>query len=132
MLLEDVFMLWKCVNPEGDGSLTLYSIRYDVAFLDTSLSPYSKLLLTSPTQVLSLVEEEKAVLQAQLSQEGDAQACFIQSALCLLQVTEAMCIFSVLKNEPVDCAQSTKIHTCGLIFTPLTLSLLFRSGRKCF
>lgn len=125
-------MLWKCVNPEGDGSLTLYSIRYDVAFLDTSLSPYSKLLLTSPTQVLSLVEEEKAVLQAQLSQEGDAQACFIQSALCLLQVTEAMCIFSVLKNELVDCAQSTKIHTCGLIFTPLTLSLLFRSGRKCF
>uniref|UniRef100_A0A3Q3WMM7 E3 ubiquitin-protein ligase RNF10 n=1 Tax=Mola mola TaxID=94237 RepID=A0A3Q3WMM7_MOLML len=49
------------------------------------LSPYSKLLLTSPAQALSLVEEEKAVLRAQLSQEEDAQGCFIQSALCLLQ-----------------------------------------------
>lgn len=53
---------------------------------DTSLSPYSKLLLTSSTQVLSLVEDEKAVLQAQLCQEEEGQACFIQSALCHLQV----------------------------------------------
>lgn len=79
-------------------------------FLDACLSPYSKLLLTSPTQVLSLVAEEKAVLQAQLSQEGDAQGCFIQSALCLLQVTKAAClsltpdnkvILSVVINEAV-------------------------------
>lgn len=54
--------------------------------LDVRLSPYSKLLLTSPAQALSLLEEEKAVLQVQLSQEDDAQSCFIQSALCLLQV----------------------------------------------
>lgn len=67
-------------------------------FLDASLSPYSKLLLTSPTQVLSLVAEEKAALEAQLSQEGDAQGCFIQSALCLLQVTEATCL-SVAPNN---------------------------------
>lgn len=33
-----------------------------------------------------MVEEEKAVLQAQLSLEDDAQGCFIQSALCLLKV----------------------------------------------
>lgn len=59
-------------------------------FLDACLSPYSKLLLTSPAQVLSLLAEEKAVLQAQLSQEGDAQGCFIQSALCLLQVTNTI------------------------------------------
>ncbi|XP_037337253.2 RING finger protein 10 [Pungitius pungitius] len=65
-------------------------VEEPVRFGDTCLSPYSKLLLTSPTQVLSLVEEEKAVLQAQLSQEGDAQACFIQSALCLLQEREEM------------------------------------------
>lgn len=57
---------------------------------DACLSPYSKLLLTSPVQVLSLVAEEKAVLQVQLSQEDDAQGCFIQSALCLLQVTKAV------------------------------------------
>lgn len=56
---------------------------------DASLSPYSKLLLISPAQALSLVAEEKAVLQAQLSQEEDAHGCFIQSALCLLQVTGA-------------------------------------------
>lgn len=54
--------------------------------LDTRLSPYSKLLLTSPAQALNMLEEEKAVLQVQLSQEEDAQSCFIQSALCLLQV----------------------------------------------
>ncbi|XP_037537120.1 RING finger protein 10 [Nematolebias whitei] len=57
---------------------------------DTSFSPYSKLLLTSPAQVLNLVTEEKAVLQVQLSQEEDAQGCFIQSALCLLQEREEM------------------------------------------
>ncbi len=63
-----------------------------MCFLDACLSPYSKLLLTSPAQVLNLVAEEKAVLQAQLSQEEDAQGCFIQSALCLLQVTKATCL----------------------------------------
>uniref|UniRef100_A0A8C9ZS39 E3 ubiquitin-protein ligase RNF10 n=1 Tax=Sander lucioperca TaxID=283035 RepID=A0A8C9ZS39_SANLU len=67
-------------------------VEEPVRFGDASLSPYSKLLLTSPTQVLSLVAEEKAALEAQLSQEGDAQGCFIQSALCLLQVTEATCL----------------------------------------
>uniref|UniRef100_A0AAQ6AKZ3 E3 ubiquitin-protein ligase RNF10 n=1 Tax=Amphiprion ocellaris TaxID=80972 RepID=A0AAQ6AKZ3_AMPOC len=61
-------------------------VEEPVRFGDACLSPYSKLLLTSPAQVLSLITEEKAVLQAQLSQEEDAQGCFIQSALCLLQV----------------------------------------------
>ncbi|XP_070760023.1 E3 ubiquitin-protein ligase RNF10 isoform X3 [Enoplosus armatus] len=65
-------------------------VEEPVRFGDTCLSPYSKLLLTSPAQVLSLVAEEKAVLQAQLSQEEDAQGCFIQSALCLLQEREEM------------------------------------------
>uniref|UniRef100_A0A7N8XU59 E3 ubiquitin-protein ligase RNF10 n=1 Tax=Mastacembelus armatus TaxID=205130 RepID=A0A7N8XU59_9TELE len=66
-------------------------VEEPVRFGDACLSPYSKLLLTSPAQVLSLVAEEKAALQAQLSQEDDTQGCFIQSALCLLQVTKAMC-----------------------------------------
>lgn len=66
-----------------------HSARVNLCFLDTCLSPFSKLLLTSSAQVLSLLAEEKAILQAQLSQEEDAQGCFIQSALCLLQVTEA-------------------------------------------
>ncbi|XP_019718278.1 E3 ubiquitin-protein ligase RNF10 isoform X2 [Hippocampus comes] len=65
-------------------------VEEPVRFGDTSLSPYSKLLLTSSTQVLSLVEDEKAVLQAQLCQEEGAQACFIQSALCHLQEQEEM------------------------------------------
>lgn len=63
----------------------------DICFADASFSPYSKLLLTSPAQVLTLVTEEKAVLQVQLSQEEDAQGCFIQSALCLLQVKLFIC-----------------------------------------
>ncbi|XP_037113725.1 RING finger protein 10 [Syngnathus acus] len=65
-------------------------VEEPVRFGDSALSPYSKLLLTSSTQVFSLVEEEKAVLQAQLCQEDDAQGCFIQSALCHLQEKEEM------------------------------------------
>ncbi|XP_060893547.1 RING finger protein 10 isoform X2 [Labrus mixtus] len=65
-------------------------VEEPVRFGDASLSPYSKLLLTSPAQVLNLVAEEKAVLEAQLSQEEDTQGCFIQSALCLLQEREEM------------------------------------------
>uniref|UniRef100_A0A3B3QUY3 E3 ubiquitin-protein ligase RNF10 n=1 Tax=Paramormyrops kingsleyae TaxID=1676925 RepID=A0A3B3QUY3_9TELE len=50
--------------------------------------PYSKLLLASREQVLGLVREERMALQAQLcvEDEHEAQACFIQAALQLLQV----------------------------------------------
>uniref|UniRef100_A0A8B9KM78 E3 ubiquitin-protein ligase RNF10 n=1 Tax=Astyanax mexicanus TaxID=7994 RepID=A0A8B9KM78_ASTMX len=54
---------------------------------DVRLSAYSKLLLASREQVLSLLTEERGALQMQLSQEkDDPQACFIQSALLQLQV----------------------------------------------
>ncbi|CAJ1068143.1 RING finger protein 10 [Xyrichtys novacula] len=69
-----------------------------VRFGDASLSQYSKLLLASPAQVLSLVMEEKAVLQAKLSLEEDTQGCFIQSALCLLQEQEEL----LLKEQKVN------------------------------
>ncbi|XP_024908751.1 E3 ubiquitin-protein ligase RNF10 [Cynoglossus semilaevis] len=59
-------------------------VEEPVYFGDSSLGPNSKLLLASAAQVLSLVLEEKAALQAQLLQEDDAQECFIQRALCLL------------------------------------------------
>ncbi|XP_072538641.1 E3 ubiquitin-protein ligase RNF10 [Salminus brasiliensis] len=56
---------------------------------DVRLSAYSKLLLASQEQVLSLLTEERAALQAQLSQEkDDPQACFTQSALLQLQERE--------------------------------------------
>uniref|UniRef100_A0A3B3VKN9 E3 ubiquitin-protein ligase RNF10 n=1 Tax=Poecilia latipinna TaxID=48699 RepID=A0A3B3VKN9_9TELE len=61
-------------------------VEEPVRFGDASLSQYSKLLLTSPSQVLDLVTEEKGILQAQLSLEEEPEGCFIQSALCLLQV----------------------------------------------
>ncbi|KAG7241390.1 hypothetical protein INR49_025590 [Caranx melampygus] len=48
--------------------------------------------------VLSLVAEEKAALQAQLLQEEDAQGCFIQSALCLLQEREEMLLKQQMAN----------------------------------
>uniref|UniRef100_A0A3P8VSQ6 E3 ubiquitin-protein ligase RNF10 n=1 Tax=Cynoglossus semilaevis TaxID=244447 RepID=A0A3P8VSQ6_CYNSE len=58
-------------------------VEEPVYFGDSSLGPNSKLLLASAAQVLSLVLEEKAALQAQLLQEDDAQECFIQRALSL-------------------------------------------------
>lgn len=59
-----------------------------VRFGDARLSQYSKLLLTSLEQVLSLIAEEREILKVKLSQEGESQGCFIQSALCLLQERE--------------------------------------------
>ncbi|XP_078106384.1 LOW QUALITY PROTEIN: E3 ubiquitin-protein ligase RNF10 [Sander vitreus] len=84
-------------------------VEEPVRFGDASLSPYSKLLLTSPTQVLSLVAEEKAALEAQLSQEGDAQGCFIQSALCLLQEREEM-----LKQQKANVGDSLDLSSLTL------------------
>uniref|UniRef100_A0A8C8GFS5 E3 ubiquitin-protein ligase RNF10 n=1 Tax=Oncorhynchus tshawytscha TaxID=74940 RepID=A0A8C8GFS5_ONCTS len=57
-------------------------VEEPICFGDVHLSPYSKLLLASQEQLLGLVAEEKFVLQAQLTLEEDAIACFIQSALC--------------------------------------------------
>ncbi|XP_077418210.1 E3 ubiquitin-protein ligase RNF10 [Vanacampus margaritifer] len=77
-------------------------VEEHVRFGDASLSPYSKLLLTSSTQVLSLVEEEKAVLQAQLCQEEDSQGCFIQSALYHLQEQEEMLLKQQMQQPDID------------------------------
>ena len=66
--------------------------------LDPGLSQYSKLLLASTAQVLSLVAEEKAALQQQLSQEGDTQSFFIQIALGQLQVRNALHIHHLLRG----------------------------------
>lgn len=70
-------------------------VEEPICFGDVRLSPYSKLLLASPEQVLGLVAEEKSALQAQLGQEEGAQACFIQSALCHLEEREE----SLLKQQ---------------------------------
>uniref|UniRef100_A0A3Q3K8E3 E3 ubiquitin-protein ligase RNF10 n=1 Tax=Monopterus albus TaxID=43700 RepID=A0A3Q3K8E3_MONAL len=85
-------------------------VEEPVRFGDACLSPYSKLLLTSPAQVLSLVAEEKAVLQAQLLQEDDTQACFIQSALCLLQEREEM----LLKQQKANGGDGLDLSTLTL------------------
>ncbi|XP_017538210.1 RING finger protein 10 isoform X1 [Pygocentrus nattereri] len=61
-------------------------VEEPIRFGDVRLSSYSKLLLASREQVLSLLAEERAALRTQLRQEqGDPQACFIQSALLQLQ-----------------------------------------------
>lgn len=73
-------------------------VEEPVRFGDASLSQYSKLLLTSPSQVLNLVTEEKGVLQAQLSLEEESEGCFVQSALCLLQEQEE----ALLKQQAVN------------------------------
>ncbi|XP_015230072.1 PREDICTED: RING finger protein 10 [Cyprinodon variegatus] len=72
-------------------------VEEPVRFGDAALSPYSKLLLTSPSQALNLVSEEKGILQAQLSLEEESEGCFIQSALCLLQEQEE----TLLKQQGV-------------------------------
>uniref|UniRef100_A0A7N5ZT77 E3 ubiquitin-protein ligase RNF10 n=1 Tax=Anabas testudineus TaxID=64144 RepID=A0A7N5ZT77_ANATE len=85
-------------------------VEEPVRFGDMCLSPYSKLLLTSPEQVLSLVAEEKVVLQTQLSQEQDAHGCFIQSALCLLQEQEEM----LLKQHKGNAGDSLDLSSLTL------------------
>ncbi|XP_029019527.1 RING finger protein 10 isoform X2 [Betta splendens] len=85
-------------------------VEEPVRFGDMGLSPYSKLLLTSVEQVLALVEEEKAVLHTQLGLEDEAQGCFIQSALCLLQEQEE----TLLKQQKENAAH-------GLDLSSLTL-----------
>ncbi|CAL9708637.1 unnamed protein product [Knipowitschia caucasica] len=63
-------------------------VEEPIQYGDFCLSPYSKLLLISPEQVLEMVGEEKAALHSQLSQKDEPQDCFIQSALCLLKERE--------------------------------------------
>ncbi|KAF7694866.1 RING finger protein 10 [Silurus meridionalis] len=64
-------------------------VEEPIRFGDVRLSSYSKLLLASQDQVLGLLAEERAALQAQMRQErDDPQACFIQSALLQLQERE--------------------------------------------
>ncbi|CAN9513529.1 unnamed protein product [Ophioblennius macclurei] len=84
-------------------------VEEPVRFGDACLSPYSKLLLISPEQVFSLLAEDKAALQTQLSCEDDAVGCFIQSALCHLQEQEEM----LLKQQ--------KANAESLDFSSLTL-----------
>jgi len=81
-------------------------VEEPVRFGDMCLSQYSKLLLASPEQVLNLMAEEKATLQAQLSQEVDAESCFIQSALCDLQEREEV----VLKQRKTSEKKSRVEH----------------------
>ncbi|KAJ3604643.1 hypothetical protein NHX12_029383 [Muraenolepis orangiensis] len=87
-------------------------VEEPVRFEDPSLSQYSKLLLASPAQVLSLLAEEKDALQLQLSQEGDAQCCFIQSALCHLQEQEEVLLKSQKAAEDrLDLSYLTLVET---------------------
>lgn len=89
-------------------------VEEPVRFGDACLSPYSKLLLTSPAQVLNLVAEEKGILQAQLSQEEDAQGCFIQSALCLLQEQEEKLLEQQKENaDSLDLSSLTMKEPCS-------------------
>ncbi|KAM9811129.1 LOW QUALITY PROTEIN: E3 ubiquitin-protein ligase RNF10 [Neosynchiropus ocellatus] len=85
-------------------------VEEPVRFGDTGLSPYSKLLLTSSTQVLDLLAEDRGVLQAQLSEEEDAQGCFIQSALCLLQEQEEI----LLKQQNPNAGDSLHMSSLTL------------------
>ncbi|KAM3610366.1 uncharacterized protein V6R79_002986 [Siganus canaliculatus] len=86
-------------------------VEEPVRFGDLSLSPYSKLLLTSPAQALGLVAEDRAALQVQLSQEDAAQGCFIQSALCLLQEQEE----ALLKQQKTSAGPGPDLDLSSLI-----------------
>ncbi|XP_048856291.1 RING finger protein 10 isoform X1 [Brienomyrus brachyistius] len=78
---------------------------------DAPLSPYSKLLLASREQVLGLVREERVALQAQLcvEDEHEAQACFIQAALQLLQEREE----ALRKASPQDALSLGRLSLCS-------------------
>ncbi|KAM6965379.1 E3 ubiquitin-protein ligase RNF10 [Aplochiton taeniatus] len=86
-----------------------------IRFGDMRLSQYSKLLLASPEQVLSLVAEEKAALLAELNQEEDGQVCFIQSALCHLQERE-----EALLKQQKECPRDNLELSCLTLEDPTT------------
>ncbi|XP_068167819.1 E3 ubiquitin-protein ligase RNF10 [Antennarius striatus] len=85
-------------------------VEEPVRFGDAALSSYSKLLLASPAQTLSLVGEDKAILEAQLSQEEDAGGCFTQSALCLLQEQEE----ALLKQQRLNAGEGFDLSSLTL------------------
>uniref|UniRef100_A0A4W5MT82 E3 ubiquitin-protein ligase RNF10 n=1 Tax=Hucho hucho TaxID=62062 RepID=A0A4W5MT82_9TELE len=89
-------------------------VEEPICFGDVHLSPYSKLLLASQEQVLGLVAEEKVVLQAQLTQEEDATACFIQSALCSLQEREE----ALLKHQKACTKDNLELSSLTLADPP--------------
>ncbi|XP_041756767.2 RING finger protein 10 [Coregonus clupeaformis] len=89
-------------------------VEEPICFGDVHLSPYSKLLLASQEQVLGLVAEEKVVLQAQLTQEEDATACFIQSALCNLQEREE----ALLKHQKACTKNNLNLSSLTLADPP--------------
>uniref|UniRef100_A0A3P9AMI3 E3 ubiquitin-protein ligase RNF10 n=2 Tax=Esox lucius TaxID=8010 RepID=A0A3P9AMI3_ESOLU len=89
-------------------------VEEPVRFGDVCLSPYSKLLLASQEQVLGLVAEEKAALQAQLTQEEDCTACFIQSALCRLQDREE----ALLRNQKASTEDNPELSSLALADPP--------------
>ncbi|XP_046904311.1 RING finger protein 10 isoform X1 [Hypomesus transpacificus] len=89
-------------------------VEEPICFGDLCLSPYSKLLLASSEQVLGLVAEERSALQAQLSQEEGAQACFIQSALCHLQEREE----ALLKHQKACAGDGLDLSKLTLVDSP--------------
>ncbi|XP_060737078.1 RING finger protein 10 [Tachysurus vachellii] len=86
-------------------------VEEPIRFGDARLSSYSKLLLASQDQVLGLLAEERAALQAQLKQEqDDPQSCFIQSALLQLQEREdALLKQNVPDKGSLEAADMTKL-----------------------
>ncbi|XP_020326220.1 RING finger protein 10-like [Oncorhynchus kisutch] len=89
-------------------------VEEPICFGDVHLSPYSKLLLASQEQLLGLVAEEKFVLQAQLTLEEDAIACFIQSALCSLQEREE----ALLKHQKACTKDNIELSSLTLADPP--------------
>ncbi|XP_057213197.1 RING finger protein 10 isoform X1 [Triplophysa rosa] len=89
-------------------------VEEPIRFGDVHLSSYSKLLLASKGQVWGLLAEEREALQMQLSQEkDDPQACFIQSALLMLQEREEGLLKSRRKDDAsADIADMRKLSLC--------------------
>ncbi|KAF4070395.1 hypothetical protein AMELA_G00285040 [Ameiurus melas] len=105
-------------------------VEEPIHFGDVRLSSYSKLLLASQDQVLGLLAEERAALQAQLKQEhDDPQACFIQSALLQLQEREdGLLKRTVLNKGVVDGADMRKLSLTDSTVAEVTVNKL--SGSK--
>ncbi|XP_076020790.1 E3 ubiquitin-protein ligase RNF10 [Genypterus blacodes] len=106
-------------------------VEEPVRFGDTRLSQYSKLLLASPAQIQSLVAEEKAILQVQLSLEEDSQTCFIQSSLCLLQEQEEVLLKQQKTNDGKipDLARTLRDMTFEEPATPVEEVVTYTSSK---
>lgn len=98
----------QCDRKNITGLLSLSETEIDTV--------YSKLLLASPSEVMSIIQVERMELKSQhLENEGCPELCFIEQALEFLHEREALLMKSLGGTKTVDCA--TQIDSAATLAT---------------